>query len=299
MEIYESTELTGINDMGELGRGNIEGNLKEIGQDSSWDNAEGRKRLSELFLDDFESPETYGDFNTFSEPIDSKDLFTKLFADDYVDAGSVIESREDAEQKPDYDENGTRELTEDERQILKDKLGWSDKKIEDSCRIDENGVIHYKTDCQDKEGQTADCGVRYERKIFEYNGIKIEGVFPVFDSVFDTELDKSDYQSSNGRQFSECNRKLKEAIGKDPELRKQFTEEQLADIENGNTPRGYTWHHSEEPGKMQLVKTEDHDKRIGGAAHTGGNSIWGNKSIDKTEESGAKIREIKMKGETF
>ena len=59
----------------------------------------------------------------------------------------------------------------------------------------------------------------------------------------------------------------------------------LEDIENGRTPRGYTWHHSEEPGKMQLVKTEDHDRRIGGAAHTGGNSIWGNKSVDNSNQN--------------
>lgn len=276
--------------MGEMG--NIERNLKETAQDSSWDNSEGRKRLGELFEDDYNKPETYGDFNPFPGIIDSKNLFAELFADDYADTESASESRENAEQKPEYDENGTRELTEDEKQVLKDKLGWSDKKIEDNCRIDENGVIHYKTDCQDKEGQTAECGVRYERKTFEYNGVKIEGVFPVFDSAFDTTLDEKDYQSSNGRQFSECNKKLKEAIERDPELKKQFTEEQLADIENGDTPRGYTWHHSEEPGKMQLVKTEDHDKRIGGAAHTGGNSIWGNKSVDNAGEN-------KAKGETF
>ena len=204
-----------------------------------------------------------------------------------------IESKEDATDTNEYDENGTRELTAEEKQELKDKLGWSDDKIDRNCRIDKDGVIQYKTDCQDKEGQKSDCGVPYERKRFEYKGVIIEGVFPVFDSVFETELDESDYQKSSSKQFDECNKRLKEEIEKNPELKKQFTEEQLKDIEEGRTPSGYTWHHNEEPGKMQLVKTEDHDKRIGGAAHTGGNSIWGNKSTVKESDSDGK------KGVTF
>lgn len=182
-----------------------------------------------------------------------------------------------------YDGKGIYELNDKERQMLKDKLGWPDKKIDDNCRIDADSVIHYKTDCQDKEGQTADCGVYYERKIFTYRDVEIEGVFPVFHSVFDTELPEENHQSSNVKQFSECNRKLGEGIKDDPGIKNVFTKEQIGDIEAGRTPRGYTWHHMEEPGKMQLVRTEEHDRRIGGAAHTGGNSIWGNRSIEKLE----------------
>ena len=63
-------------------------------------------------------------------------------------------------------------------------------------------------------------------------------------------------------------------------MRSKFTPEQLKDIEEGRTPTGYVWHHNEEPGKMQLVKREDHDRAIGGAAHTGGNSLWGADSVD-------------------
>lgn len=215
---------------------------------------------------------------------ETRETYTALFKDDFnkLDGENkdYTEKTDNSEQDCEFDEDGTRELTEDEKQTLKEMLGWSDEKIDKHCRIDEQGVIHYKTDCQDKEGQESENGVRYERRQFEYNGVKIEGVFPVFDSAFDTEIDEEDYQSSSVKQFSEANKKLKEAIEKDPDLKKQFTEEQLQDIENGDTPRGYTWHHNEEPGKMQLVKTEDHDRRIGGAAHTGGNSIWGNKSID-------------------
>lgn len=196
---------------------------------------------------------------------------------------NTTDSTEKAELE--YDENGTRELTEDEKQMLKDKLGWSDEKIDNNCRIDKDGVIHYKTDKQDMEGQTSECGVAYEKRRFEYNGVIIEGVFPVFESVFDTNLDTENYQSSGSKQFSEANKKLSEAVENDPDLKKQFTKEQLEDIAEGRTPRGYTWHHNEEPGKMQLVKTPEHDRRVGGAAHTGGNSIWGNKSIDTSSEN--------------
>lgn len=187
-----------------------------------------------------------------------------------------------------------RPLVDKEKQILKNTLGWPEEKINDKCQINKDSLIHYKTDCQDLEGKMSACGIPYEKKIINYNGIKIEGVFPVFESVFDTELSKENYQRSNTKQFSECKKNLKEAIDKNPELGKNFTNRELKDIQNGDTPEGYTWHHSEEVGKMQLVKTEDHDRTIGGAAHTGGNSIWGNKSVENT-----KIKSDTMKGEHF
>lgn len=182
---------------------------------------------------------------------------------------------------PEYNEDGVRDLTEDEKQELKDKLGWSDDKFK-KCTIDEDGVIHYKTDRCDLEGKTAENGVPYERKRIEINGVQIEGVFPVFDSAFDTRLDPDNYQSK--AYAKECNANLKNTIESNPELRSKFTAEQIKDIEEGRTPTGYVWHHNEEPGKMQLVKREDHDRVIGGAAHTGGNSLWGAESVDKSKK---------------
>lgn len=182
---------------------------------------------------------------------------------------------------PEYNEDGTRELTEDEKQELKDKLGWADDKLK-KCTIDENGVIHYKTDRCDLEGKTSENGVPYERRTIEINGVKIEGVFAKFESVFDTQLDPDKYKSK--AYAKECNAKLKEAIENAPELRSKFTPEQIKDIEEGRTPTGYVWHHNEEPGKMQLVKREDHDRAIGGAAHTGGNSLWGAESVDHSKK---------------
>ena len=176
-----------------------------------------------------------------------------------------------------YGEAGTREMKEDEKQELKDKLGWADEKLK-KCTIDENGVIHYRTDRSDLEGQTSENGVPYERRRIEINNVVIEGVFPKFESAFDTELAPDNLKTKV--YAKECNVALKEAIPNDPELRDKFTGEQLQDIEEGRTPRGYVWHHNEVPGKMQLVKREDHDRVIGGAAHTGGNSLWGADSVD-------------------
>lgn len=183
----------------------------------------------------------------------------------------------DEDDSPECNEDGTRELTEDDKQELKDKLGWSDEKLK-KCTIDENGVIHYRTDRCDLEGKISENGVPYERRTIEINGVKIEGVFPKFESTFDTELAPDNYKSK--AYAKECNGKLKEEIENNSELKSKFTPEQINDIEKGRTPSGYVWHHNEEPGKMQLVKREEHDRAIGGAAHTGGSSLWGPDSVD-------------------
>ncbi|WP_140329359.1 HNH endonuclease, partial [Vibrio parahaemolyticus] len=72
-------------------------------------------------------------------------------------------------------------------------------------------------------------------------------------------------------QAEYANEALKEKVENDPEFAKQFSDEQLEQIENGETPDGYTWHHSEEYGEMQLISTEDHQNN----RHTGGKAIWG------------------------
>ena len=60
-------------------------------------------------------------------------------------------------------------------------------------------------------------------------------------------------------------------VSENPELKKQFTTEQLEDIALGDTPSGFTWHHDAETGKMQLVDTNIHNS----TNHTGGRNIWG------------------------
>ena len=115
-------------------------------------------------------------------------------------------------------------------------------------------------------------GVPYvEKEVVTDTGEKVKGVFPQFDSKIDVQLSEDMEQVPDRTQFAECNKQLAEKVAKDPELRAQFTEDQLADIEDGYTPEGYTWHHSEEKGKMQLVDSDIHSQ----TRHTGGRNIWG------------------------
>lgn len=115
-------------------------------------------------------------------------------------------------------------------------------------------------------------GVPFEEKtVTDLEGNKVAGVFPEFDSQFDAQLPDDMLQASDGEQFGECNKQLKEAVGNDPELAKEFTPDQLEQVKNGDTPDGCTWHHNEEKGKMQLVDSETHAR----TGHTGGRSIWG------------------------
>ena len=120
-------------------------------------------------------------------------------------------------------------------------------------------------------------GVPFVKKTVEINGEKIEVVVPEFKSVYDIQLPDELCEASDRNQFDECNRQLKDAIEKDPELKKKFTDEQLQQIMDGETPDGFTWHHDVEKGKMQLVDSETHAK----TGHTGGKSIWGGGSDNR------------------
>ena len=102
-----------------------------------------------------------------------------------------------------------RELKEEEIEKFKEILGWPEEKFK-KCTIDEDGIIHYKTDRCDLEGKMSENGVPYIRKTIEINGVKIEGVFPEFESVFDTSLKPENHKSK--LYAKECNANLKEAI---------------------------------------------------------------------------------------
>ena len=244
---------------------------------------EAQRVFEQLFQDDYleQSDKEYDTDSSENEKIDSNKKMEVLFADDYEGMSNKrAELNTYAVEKYEYDENGTRELTEEEKQELIDTLGWSEDKINQKCRIDADGVVHYKC----REEKENDSGIEYVTKTIDIKEIKIEVTVPKFDSKFDTYLSEGNYQSSNTKQFAECNKKLKETVENDPDLKSQFTDEQLEDIKNGDTPRGYTWHHNEEPGKMQLVNSKDHDQCIGGAPHTGGNALWGNKTSNRKQE---------------
>ena len=126
---------------------------------------------------------------------------------------------------------------------------------------------------QDLEGQEhPETGVPFEKKIVKNDaGEDVEVVVPKFESKFDAQLPEDLEKASDKEQNEECNKQLKEAVENDPDLKEQFTDEQLEQIMDGETPDGYTWHHDAEKGKMQLVDSETHAK----TGHTGGRVIWG------------------------
>lgn len=52
-----------------------------------------------------------------------------------------------------------------------------------------------------------------------------------------------------------------------------FSNADIAALRRGEVPDGYTWHHHQDVGRMQLVRSSEHDALAGG--HTGGWSLWG------------------------
>lgn len=161
------------------------------------------------------------------------------------------------------------ELTQYQKKELISK-GMSPGIVND-CTI-KDGVYQLKTTYNKFEGkQLGDTGIKYERKLIDYFGKKLEGVFPKFDALFTAQLPVDMLKASDKKQFSECVTQLKQAIKDNPSLGDKFSQRQLDQIAAGKNPSGYVWHHNEEIGKMELVKCEPHDI----AKHTGGRAIWG------------------------
>lgn len=199
---------------------------------------------------------------------EARSFFDHIFEQiENTEEDNPTENQNDANENPNL-----RELTLEEKEKLKE-IGMSDNNIE-KCRVDENGLCHLKTINERLEGTNHPItGVQYERKQIDINGVQGEGVFPKFDSVFSCMLDEDNLQGSDMEQFSDCMKKLREAVDSDPELASKFSVRQLEQIHDTSETNvsGYTWHHNEQAGKMELVKTSDH----GPSNHTGGKSIWG------------------------
>ena len=129
-------------------------------------------------------------------------------------------------------------------------------------------------------GKVHPAGVKFSEKKLKYsNGNREIRVVPEFDFSYEIKLEKNLYMSSREDHFKYCNDQLQKAIKKDATLRSQFTAEQIKEIENGiktGAPSGYTWHHNEREGVLQLVDAKTHQE----VAHTGGFSMWGAGSLN-------------------
>ncbi|MCM3709183.1 HNH endonuclease [Sporosarcina luteola] len=116
--------------------------------------------------------------------------------------------------------------------------------------------------------------VQFEKNISVQNdGTVVEGVFPVFESKFDAALPQDTYLMSDEVHIGIANMQLHEAIQQNPLLAVElgFDQQDIQSLQSSVTPEGNDWHHHEEPGRLQLVKEEEH----GITGHTGGRAIWG------------------------
>ena len=116
-------------------------------------------------------------------------------------------------------------------------------------------------------------GVPFERTEIQYAGETISGVYPVFESDFTAQLQTSEYTLSDVAHENIANLQLYEAIQQNPSLQYDLglTDAEVNSLQSNVTPEGYTWHHHEQPGQIQLVESSVHDQ----TGHTGGRHIWG------------------------
>lgn len=128
-------------------------------------------------------------------------------------------------------------------------------------------------------------GVPFAQKVFRIHGLEAKGVFPVFEGIKveltdDVEalyhqLGNTDSAFYNGT-MKEATKILKDVLHRTPLLRKQFSAQQLEDIEQEKSQiADKVWHHYEEltpDGRpiMQLVNRKAHQM----CKHTGGSYTW-------------------------
>ncbi|WP_430384400.1 SitA5 family polymorphic toxin [Archangium violaceum] len=100
--------------------------------------------------------------------------------------------------------------------------------------------------------------------------------FPRFETKFETILDDSHIGSGNRfAHYRAANQKLFQTIEQEPALARELglTREMIAELPTSMVPpRGYSWHHHQDVGRMQLILLGEHKLA---APHTGGMAIWG------------------------
>ena len=97
--------------------------------------------------------------------------------------------------------------------------------------------------------------------------------FPKFKVYYTIKLRRRHFHETREQHFNLANKELKKDIGSSVRIKAKFSRKQIKEIHQGNTPSGYTWHHHQDAGVLQLVDEEIHAK----TSHIGGYSIWGSK----------------------
>lgn len=189
--------------------------------------------------------------------------YLAIGAIDVIDGADGVDVAEAAELDPsDTVDTPDMENADVKEMNTTDTVDSGDIKEIDTINEDLNGYEH------------PDTGVPFESKMVQLpDGDAIEGVFPVFDSSYDATIPEEMYLDSDDAQFDVANDQLYQAISSDPSLADEIglSQEEVQALANGQTPEGFTWHHNEEPGVLQLVDEEIHAE----TSHTGGRTIWG------------------------
>lgn len=107
---------------------------------------------------------------------------------------------------------------------------------------------------------------KHGKKIkFDKNG------FPKFPHKFQMTLKNTSLKLERKDHDKKANEALQKAFNKNPKsFKSKFTKSQIEQIKKGQKPDGYTWHHHQTRGVMQLVHKSYHE----GTSHTGGFAIW-------------------------
>ena len=93
--------------------------------------------------------------------------------------------------------------------------------------------------------------------------------FPKFKVYYTVKLRKRYFCESRERHFYMANKILLN----DSRFLAKLSAKQIRELSQGVTPSGYTWHHHQDAGVLQLVDNDIHSK----TKHIGGYSIWGSK----------------------
>lgn len=114
--------------------------------------------------------------------------------------------------------------------------------------------------------------VEYVEDTVQIDGRSVTARFPEFESVKDVQLPDNLRFGRISEQESYCNQMLRQDVQENPDKYEGiFNEKQLEQINAGQKPEGFTWHHHQEVGKMQLVDTETHSHN----RHDAGFILWG------------------------
>ena len=114
--------------------------------------------------------------------------------------------------------------------------------------------------------------VRFEEKVIEYGSKIYRGLFAQFEHVYSCKISNDLFLKTDYKQFTNATRQLKEQIRETPALAQKFSSKGLQDIMNEkDIIDGFTWHHNEAEGVLELVEREIH--RL--TSHIGDRNIWG------------------------